>query len=135
MSEPSSESKSMWQVEQPSEQVSRRRQWQMIGLIDPDNIGRFQATLAAKRRPAAILCADLEGSTPLSSKMSTANPFASRDDSSVLAHSKHPVPTYGDGGRTPPRDPPIRHGPAARDADFRRDFASDRFRWERLSVA
>ena len=50
-------------------------QSQMIGLIDPDNVVRLQATLAAERRPAAILCADLEGSTPLSSRMSTANYF------------------------------------------------------------
>ena len=47
----------------------------MTSLLSPQAVAQVQSTFHAARRPAAILCADLDGSTPLSRRLSTANYF------------------------------------------------------------
>lgn len=47
----------------------------MTNIISPQMVQQMGAVLRAARRPAAILCADLDGSAPLSRRLSTANYF------------------------------------------------------------
>lgn len=48
----------------------------LTAMGDPEHYKRMQSVAAAGRRPAAILFADLEGSSPLAKSLSTANYFA-----------------------------------------------------------
>jgi class 3 adenylate cyclase len=48
----------------------------LVSQSDPQHIDRMQQVARAGRRPAAILFADLEGSSPLSKRLSTASYFA-----------------------------------------------------------
>jgi class 3 adenylate cyclase len=48
----------------------------MLALGDPEHFARLLSVAAPRRRPTAILFADLEGSTPLSRRLSTAAYFA-----------------------------------------------------------
>lgn len=47
----------------------------MTNIISPQMVQQMGIVLRAARRPAAILCADLDGSAPLSRHLSTANYF------------------------------------------------------------
>ena len=47
-----------------------------VAQSDPRHVQRILQVARAGRRPAAILFGDLEGSSPLSKKMSTASYFA-----------------------------------------------------------
>ena len=47
----------------------------MTSLLSPRAVAQIQSAFHAARRPAAILCADLDGSTPLSRRLPTANYF------------------------------------------------------------
>jgi class 3 adenylate cyclase len=47
----------------------------MTGIISPQMVQQMRSVIRAARRPAAILCADLDGSTSLSRRLSTANYF------------------------------------------------------------
>ena len=47
----------------------------MTAMISPKAIAQMESVSSSARRPAAILCADLDGSTPLSRRLSTANYF------------------------------------------------------------
>lgn len=47
----------------------------MTSMISPRAIAQMESVSSSARRPAAILCADLDGSTPLSRRLSTANYF------------------------------------------------------------
>ncbi len=48
----------------------------MTSLADPGHLERMQRVIQAGRRPAALLFADLDGSTPLAKRLSTASYFA-----------------------------------------------------------
>lgn len=48
----------------------------LIAMGDPQHVERMQRVAKAARRPAAILFADLEGSSPLARRLSTASYFA-----------------------------------------------------------
>jgi len=48
----------------------------LVSQSDPRHLERMQLVARAGRRPAAILFADLEGSSPLSKRLSTAGYFA-----------------------------------------------------------
>jgi class 3 adenylate cyclase len=48
----------------------------LISNADPDHLARMQVVAKAARRPAAVLFADIEGSTSLSRRLSTASYFA-----------------------------------------------------------
>ena len=47
----------------------------MTSLLSSRAVAQIQSAFHAGRRPAAILCADLDGSTPLSRRLPTANYF------------------------------------------------------------